>query len=175
MAAAAVESMPGLERHVDDDLPVPAGIGANQGVIKDEHIERLRPTPKDTPIDEIRRRLKEDGYIFMKGLIPREDVLNLRKQYDLPLLLPALERHATPRARNLAAGRHLQRLGEPSAPRRHRGRRPPAQREGGGNANQLAPPGQLPALPRQPGPAPDGAQHHGLGEGDPPPTHDAKA
>ncbi|OBT61627.1 hypothetical protein VE03_08862 [Pseudogymnoascus sp. 23342-1-I1] len=80
MAAAAVETLPGPERHVDD-LAIPSGIGANQGVIKNEHIQRLRPTPKDTPISEIRKRLKEDGYIFMKGLIPREDVLNLRKHY----------------------------------------------------------------------------------------------
>lgn len=85
MAAAAVETLPGPERHVDG-LAVPTGIGANQGVIKNEHIQRLRPTPKDTPISEIRKRLKEDGYIFMKGLIPREDVLNVRKQYAFPLL-----------------------------------------------------------------------------------------
>lgn len=87
MAAAAVQTIPGPERHVDG-LAVPSGIGANQGVIKNEHIQRLRPTPKDTPISEIRRRLKEDGYIFMKGLIPREDVLNVRKQCALfpPLL-----------------------------------------------------------------------------------------
>lgn len=80
-----METLPGPERHLDG-LAVPSGIGANQGVIKNEHIQRLRPTPKDTPISEIRKRLKEDGYIFMKGLIPREDVLNLRKQYAFPLL-----------------------------------------------------------------------------------------
>lgn len=83
MAAAAVETLPGMERQ-GGGLTVPSGIGANQGVIKDEHIQRLRPTPKDTPIAEIRKRLKEDGYIFMKGLIPREDVLNLRKKYPFP-------------------------------------------------------------------------------------------
>ncbi|OBT51460.1 hypothetical protein VE04_07976, partial [Pseudogymnoascus sp. 24MN13] len=110
MAAAAVQTIPGPERHVDG-LAVPSGVGANQGVIKNEHIQRLRPTPKDTPISEIRRRLKDDGYIFMKGLIPREDVLNL---------LPELGRHRAPRARNLATGRHLQLLREPAPPRRHR-------------------------------------------------------
>jgi phytanoyl-CoA hydroxylase len=80
MAAAAVETPLRMESGLD----VPSGIGANQGVIKDEHIQRLRPTPKDTPISEIRKRLKEDGYIFMKGLIPREDVLNVRKTYAFP-------------------------------------------------------------------------------------------
>lgn len=92
MAAAAVETQPGLDRHVDG-LAVPSGIGANQGVIKNEHIQRLRPTPKDTPISEIRKRLKEDGYIFMKGLIPREDVLNVRKQYAFPALFHFLTFH----------------------------------------------------------------------------------
>ena len=92
MAAAAVETLPGLDHHVDG-LAVPSGIGANQGVIKNEHIQWLRPTPKDTPISEIRRRLKEDGYIFMKGLIPREDVLNVRKQYAFPALFHFLTFH----------------------------------------------------------------------------------
>lgn len=82
MAAAAVERPLGVE----SGLAVPYDIGANQGVIKNEHIQRLRPTPKDTPISEIRKRLKEDGYIFMKGLIPREEVLNVRKTYALPSL-----------------------------------------------------------------------------------------
>lgn len=81
MAAAAVETMPALHTSGVDEF---SDIGANQGVIKKEHIKQLRPTPKDTPISEVRKRLKEDGYVFMKGLIPREDVLNVRKTYVLP-------------------------------------------------------------------------------------------
>lgn len=40
----------------------------------------LRPTPVDTPIDEMRRRFEEDGYVWIKHLLPREDVLDMRQQ-----------------------------------------------------------------------------------------------
>lgn len=29
---------------------------------------------------EMRKRLEEDGYVFVKGLLPREDVLNVRRE-----------------------------------------------------------------------------------------------
>ena len=45
-------------------------------------MEPLRPTAKGTPLSEMRRRLDEDGYLFVKKLIPRADVLKVRKQYD---------------------------------------------------------------------------------------------
>ncbi|KAK8151793.1 phytanoyl-CoA hydroxylase [Phyllosticta citrichinensis] len=33
------------------------------------------------PVEELRKRYQEDGYIFMKGLIPRKDVLKARESY----------------------------------------------------------------------------------------------
>lgn len=53
----------------------------NDGPLEPENVARLRPTSLDTPIDEIRRRYAEDGYVFLKGLIPREDVLKARENY----------------------------------------------------------------------------------------------
>jgi hypothetical protein len=41
----------------------------------------LRPTSRATPISEMKARLEEDGYVFVKGVIPREDVLKMREQY----------------------------------------------------------------------------------------------
>ncbi|KIY01811.1 uncharacterized protein Z520_01949 [Fonsecaea multimorphosa CBS 102226] len=41
----------------------------------------LRETLKDSPIVEMRRRYEEDGYILIKGLIPREVVLDMREHY----------------------------------------------------------------------------------------------
>ncbi|USW51569.1 Putative phytanoyl-CoA dioxygenase [Septoria linicola] len=38
----------------------------------------MRETLVDTSIEEMRRRFDEDGYIFVKGVMPREDVLNMR-------------------------------------------------------------------------------------------------
>lgn len=38
-------------------------------------------TPIDTPVEEMRRRFDEDGYIFVKNVLPREDVLDMREAY----------------------------------------------------------------------------------------------
>lgn len=59
---------------------VPTTVGSNQGKIEPERLGWLRPTSKDLPVDELRQRLHEDGYLFVKDLIPREDVLKVRKE-----------------------------------------------------------------------------------------------
>ena len=62
------------------DRTVPV-VGSNQGKVDPQYIKWLRPTPRDTPLDEMRKRLADDGYLFVKGLLPREDVLNVRREY----------------------------------------------------------------------------------------------
>lgn len=41
----------------------------------------LRPSSIDTPLEEMRRRFDEDGYVFVKNVMPREDVLDMREAY----------------------------------------------------------------------------------------------
>ncbi|KAL8825056.1 MAG: hypothetical protein Q9191_004643 [Dirinaria sp. TL-2023a] len=41
----------------------------------------MRPTSRDTPVEEMRRRYKEDGYVWIKNLMPREDVYDMREHY----------------------------------------------------------------------------------------------
>ncbi|KAF7189955.1 1-deoxypentalenic acid 11-beta-hydroxylase [Pseudocercospora fuligena] len=41
----------------------------------------MRETPIDTPLPEMRKRFDEDGYIFVKNVMPREDVLDMREAY----------------------------------------------------------------------------------------------
>ncbi|OCK80634.1 hypothetical protein K432DRAFT_297285 [Lepidopterella palustris CBS 459.81] len=41
----------------------------------------MLPTPADTPIKEIRKRFENDGFVWMKGVIPRGDVLDMREHY----------------------------------------------------------------------------------------------
>ncbi|PIA91751.1 hypothetical protein CB0940_09717 [Cercospora beticola] len=41
----------------------------------------MRETTIDTPIEEMRHRFEQDGYIFVKGVMPREDVLDMREAY----------------------------------------------------------------------------------------------
>ena len=58
----------------------PPIVGSNQGKVNRQYIRWLRPTPRDTPMHEMRQRLEADGYLFVKDLLPREDVLKVRKE-----------------------------------------------------------------------------------------------
>lgn len=72
MAAAVLPS------YTSRDVPVP--VGSNQGKVAQEHLGWLKPTFTDMPVHEMRARLKEDGYLFVKNLIPRDDVLKVRTE-----------------------------------------------------------------------------------------------
>ncbi|PLB46074.1 hypothetical protein P170DRAFT_449619 [Aspergillus steynii IBT 23096] len=72
---------------------LPESLGQNGGRVDRSQLGLLRPTPCDLPVEEMRRRLEEDGYLFVKGVIPREDVLDARENYfqayaDTSLLAP---------------------------------------------------------------------------------------
>ncbi|CAG8954287.1 hypothetical protein HYFRA_00005908 [Hymenoscyphus fraxineus] len=54
---------------------------ASGEAILPDYIVPLRPTPADTPMSEICRRYEEDGYVWMKGLLPTADVWRTRKTY----------------------------------------------------------------------------------------------
>ncbi|KAK0251461.1 hypothetical protein B0A54_15537 [Friedmanniomyces endolithicus] len=41
----------------------------------------LKETSANTSLEEMRARYSADGYLFIKGLIPREDVLDVRQRY----------------------------------------------------------------------------------------------
>lgn len=53
----------------------------NDGLLQPSQVAELKKSSPDLPLDEIRRRYNEDGYIFLKGLLPREDVLRAREEY----------------------------------------------------------------------------------------------
>ncbi|KAK2757548.1 hypothetical protein FQN54_004517 [Arachnomyces sp. PD_36] len=62
-------------------------IRANHGEYVDQTaVGWMRPTPNDLPLEEMRSRFREDGYLWVKGLIPREDVLDMREHYFHHLL-----------------------------------------------------------------------------------------
>ena len=64
--------------HAEEIPPtaLPAGkYFVNDGPLEPANTAPLRPTTLDTPIDEIRQRFQSDGYLFLKGLLPRQDVL----------------------------------------------------------------------------------------------------
>jgi phytanoyl-CoA hydroxylase len=49
--------------------------------LQDSNVGWMRPTPIDTPISELRRRFEQDGYVWVKNVMPREDVLDMREAY----------------------------------------------------------------------------------------------
>ncbi|MCJ1448200.1 MAG: hypothetical protein MMC23_008714 [Stictis urceolatum] len=53
----------------------------NGGYIDSDVVGWLKPTPKDTPVEEMRRRYEADGYLWVKNVIPREDVYDMREHY----------------------------------------------------------------------------------------------
>ncbi|GAB7352163.1 hypothetical protein MBLNU459_g2646t1 [Dothideomycetes sp. NU459] len=53
----------------------------NDGPLDDSSVGRLRPSYPDEPLEELRSRYQEDGYLFLKGLLPRSDVLKARSSY----------------------------------------------------------------------------------------------
>lgn len=53
----------------------------NDGLLKPEQVGALRQSSPDMPIEELRSRYGQDGYVFLRGLLPREDVLKAREEY----------------------------------------------------------------------------------------------
>ncbi|GAD96602.1 hypothetical protein AOR_1_688074 [Paecilomyces variotii No. 5] len=56
-------------------------LAVNDGPLQSEDVAYLRPSYPNMPLDELRKRYDEDGYLFLKQLIPREDVLKTRERY----------------------------------------------------------------------------------------------
>lgn len=74
--ATETMTMPSRESTVQDKT-----FYVNDGPLPKEYIGLLEPVTLDTPIEEIRRRYNEDGYLLVKNVIPREDVLQVRQKY----------------------------------------------------------------------------------------------
>ncbi|KAH5369323.1 hypothetical protein HBI48_048560 [Parastagonospora nodorum] len=53
----------------------------NDGLLRSDQVGELRQSSPGLPMDEIRQRYSEDGYVLLKGLLPREDVLKAREEY----------------------------------------------------------------------------------------------
>ncbi|KAF2089793.1 phytanoyl-CoA hydroxylase [Saccharata proteae CBS 121410] len=60
----------------------------NDGPLQPSQVAYLRPSSPDEPIDILRARYAQDGYLFLKQLLPRPDVLAARSAY-FDLLSPS--------------------------------------------------------------------------------------
>ncbi|KAI1878145.1 uncharacterized protein JN550_000327 [Neoarthrinium moseri] len=69
--------------------PTPeAPLYVNDGRLLPEQTGYLRPSSPDEPLEVLRDRYHNDGYLFLKGLIPRNDVIKAREAY-FELLSPS--------------------------------------------------------------------------------------
>lgn len=59
----------GVPLHVNDDLLSP------------DDVEFLHISYADEPMEVLRKRYDEDGYVIIRGLLPREDILSARESY----------------------------------------------------------------------------------------------
>lgn len=53
----------------------------NDGPLEPDQVGKLRPSSPTEPIDTLRERYNQNGYLFLKGLIPRDEVLAARASY----------------------------------------------------------------------------------------------
>ncbi|KAI4092151.1 MAG: hypothetical protein LQ344_003634 [Seirophora lacunosa] len=83
MASVDVLSAPGIPSHESaDTTPLLPSLRSNQGNYVDRSSTAwMRSTDRETPLDEMRRRFREDGYIWVKRVIPREAVYDMRQHY----------------------------------------------------------------------------------------------
>ncbi|KAL4809646.1 hypothetical protein BDV18DRAFT_83154 [Aspergillus unguis] len=56
-------------------------LAVNDGPLDSSNAALLRPSSPSLPLEELRSRYNQDGYLFLKGVLPREDVLECRRQY----------------------------------------------------------------------------------------------
>ncbi|KAI1082834.1 hypothetical protein F5B20DRAFT_530589 [Whalleya microplaca] len=60
----------------------------NDGLLEPDQVGFLKPSYPNEPLEELRQRYESDGYLFLRGLLPREDVLKAREAY-FNLLAPS--------------------------------------------------------------------------------------
>lgn len=56
-------------------------LAVNDGPLTAENAALLRPSDPSLPLEELRKRYEEDGYLFLKQILPRQDVLEARNAY----------------------------------------------------------------------------------------------
>ncbi|OTA58955.1 hypothetical protein K449DRAFT_436460 [Hypoxylon sp. EC38] len=66
----------------------PISLYVNDGLLDPAQVGYLHPSSPSEPLGDLRQRFERDGYLFLKGLLPRDDVLKAREAY-FTLLAPS--------------------------------------------------------------------------------------
>jgi hypothetical protein len=56
-------------------------IKSSNSAIDASYIGSLKPKTLDVPIEEMRAKYNAEGYLWIKGLLPPQDVIDARRQY----------------------------------------------------------------------------------------------
>lgn len=81
MASADVQPTPLPAHHLTSTTKELPTLRSNQGdYVAPASTGWMLPTPISTPIAEMRARYERDGYLWVKNVLPREDVLDMREQ-----------------------------------------------------------------------------------------------
>ncbi|KAG9195540.1 phytanoyl-CoA hydroxylase [Alternaria panax] len=67
----------------EQDVPSLNGkkLFVNDGLLRPSQVGKLKESSPDIPMDELRWRYNEDGYVYLKGLLPKDDALKARGEY----------------------------------------------------------------------------------------------
>ncbi|KAK0779444.1 hypothetical protein LTR74_017319 [Friedmanniomyces endolithicus] len=80
--AAATQSAPVPAHELINEANQPPMLRSNYGDYLDQSsVGWLKETLTTASLGEMRQRFDQDGYLFIKGLIPRDDVLDVRQKY----------------------------------------------------------------------------------------------
>ena len=68
-----------------DSIPITAQglpqLYVNDGLLDPSEIGHLKPSSPDLPLSVLHERYERDGYLFLKQVLPRSDVLKARQEY----------------------------------------------------------------------------------------------
>jgi phytanoyl-CoA hydroxylase len=80
--SATITITTGQEPELRNPYTPPKALKNNIGDALDEsNFGWLKETPATTSIEEMRSNFLRDGYIFIKNLLPRKEVLEVREEY----------------------------------------------------------------------------------------------
>ena len=85
MATTTQLPTPAHELH-SELLPLPTLRCNDDAAVAADAVAWMKSTTLDTPVEEMRRRFLTDGYVLIRGLIPREVVLDTRAAFVSPPL-----------------------------------------------------------------------------------------
>lgn len=91
-------------------------LAVNDGPLLPDIVSHLRQSNPKQPLEVLRQRYEEDGYLFLKGLLPRADVLWARTKYSEMMAPTGVLKEGTAPTEGSSMTRRPQRISLASVP-----------------------------------------------------------